>query len=511
MSITSLSFLIFFGISLGIYYLVPKKFQWMALLVFSLIFFHLSCADYTIIYVAASVLAANFCGRGISKSIEEGNSRRARIFLGIGLGVNILILAVLKYSDFFISNANIAVKLLGGSPLPRLDLLAPIGISFYTMQVMGYLLDTYWGICPAEPNIFKTALFVGYYPQLTSGPIARFAEVREELFSPHQFDSRQIVFGMQRMLWGIFKKLVISARIAVIVDTIYADTLTYDGFYIWVAAALFMFQLYTDFSGCMDIILGASECYGIKLPENFRTPFFSRSVQEYWQRWHITLGAWMRDYVLYPVLRSKAWKNFTKRVKNRFGKRAARQIPTVLGMLIVWILIGLWHGGGWKYIIGEGMWFWACITLAQLLEPVFKKITGKLKINTDCFSFRLFQSLRVFVLVAVGNIFFRLGSFKEALMTIKRGIFPNNPEIFFDRSLFNLGLDVPNFWVMIIGLLILLLISAIQEKCGSVREQIAKQNLVFRWTLWCGLIFGILIFGMYGPGYAAADFIYRGF
>lgn len=511
MSITSLPFLLFFAATIGVYYILPKRFQWIGLLIFSVAFFHFSAVDYTIIYAVVTVLVTTLCTRGIAKAKGTGNNGAARWWLALGLVVNIGILATLKYSNFIIRNINFVSSLVGNpTDIPQLNLLAPLGISFYTMSVVGYLLDVYWGICPVQPNLLKTALFVGYWPQLTSGPIARYNEVREQLYVGHKFDSRQIAFGMQRVLWGIFKKLVISARLAVVVDTIYGDTAIYGGYYIWLAAVLFMFQLYTDFSGCMDIILGASECYGIRLPENFRTPFFSRSVQEYWQRWHITLGAWLKDYILYPVLRSNVWKNMTKWIKLRWGKQAAKQIPSILGMLCVWLLIGLWHGGSWNYVLGMGVWFWFLIAAAQVLDPVFKKVIALLKVNTECFSWHLFQSLRVFVLAMIGNMFFRLNGFMKTLRVIKAGMFPNNPEIFFDGSLFRLGLDGPNFILMVVSLFVLLIISLLQEK-GSVREQIARQNLPFRWIIWYGLIFGILIFGMYGPGYNAADFIYQGF
>lgn len=510
MSITSLPFLIFFALSLGVYYIIPKRFQWIMLIVFSLVFFHFSGEDHTLVYAVATLFVTTLCTRGIAKAKEAGNGKKAKLWLMLGLAVNLGILATLKYSNFFLSNLNRVTSLLGRSQIPELELLAPLGISFYTMSVVGYLLDVYWEICPVQPSLLKTALFVGYWPQLTSGPITRYNEMKDQLYAGHPFDSRQVAFGMQRMLWGIFKKLAISARLGVIVDKIYSDTVTYGGFYIWVAAVFFLLQLYTDFSGCMDIVLGASECYGIQLPENFRTPFFSRSVQEYWQRWHITLGGWLRDYILYPVLRSKLWKRMTKWIKAHWGKRAAKQIPSILGMLLVWLFMGLWHGGSWKFIIGLGVWFWFLIAAAQVLEPVFKKIIAVLKINTNCFIWHLFQSLRVFGLAVIGNMFFRLDSFMITLRAMKSGMSLQNPEIFFDGSLYNLGLNRPNFIFMIVSLLVLLIVSVLQEK-GSLREQIAKQNIAFRWAIWYALIFGILVFGMYGPEYDPTDFIYRGF
>lgn len=370
MSLTSLPFLCFFGVSLLIYYVIPGKFQWIGLLLYSLAFFLLSSTPYTLLYLAASILSVSLC----ADVIVMRNRKYAKAALIVGLVINVGLLGLLKYSNFFIRTFNALCSVVHFPlSLPMLDLSVPLGISYYTLSVVGYLLDCYWGTISPQTSLGKTALFVGYYPQLTSGPVVRYKQVGEQLYERHIFDYQTVTFGLQRMLWGLFKKLVLSARLAILVDTIYSDPVMYPGLYIWLAAALFMFRLYTDFSGCIDIIMGASECYGIKLPENFRTPFFSRSVQEFWQRWHITLGGWMRDYILYPVLRTGALRRLTGWVKVRFGKKAARQIPSYLGMLCVWFLMGLWHGGAWKYVLGQGLWFWLMIVLSQVFEPLFKK------------------------------------------------------------------------------------------------------------------------------------------
>lgn len=511
MSLTSIQFLLFFSVSLIIYYALPGKFQWPTLLLSSVGFFVLSSTPYTLVYLAISIVSTTLCTRWINQGKVEHNNRKSQATLILGIVINLGILALLKYNGFVINNVNRIFSFAHVSiKLPALDLAAPIGISFYTLTVVGYLLDTYWGITGPQPSLLKTALFVSYYPQLTSGPITRHGEMGSQFGQCHKFDYETVTFGLQRMLWGVFKKLVISARLGIVVDSIYADTELYSGLYIWLAAALFMFQLYTDFSGYMDIIIGTSECYGIVLPENFRTPFFSRSVQEFWQRWHITLGSWMRDYILYPVLRTQAWRKLTKWTKVHLGKKAAKQFPSYLGMLCVWLLMGLWHGGGWKYILGMGLWFWAMIVLSQIFEPVFRKIISILRINTNCFSWHLFQSLRVFVLVCIGNMFFRLKSLTTTLQVMKAGLHWN-PWIFVDGSMFQLGLDRPNFTLALLCLGVLLIVSCLQEGGKSVRQHLAEQNLVFRWIVLFALFFGIVLFGAYGLGYDAQAFIYQGF
>ncbi len=512
MTISSLQFFCFFIISIIFYYLFPKKMRWMVLLFFSGVFFLLSSGIKTSLYLLGCILATHSSCMIIAQR-RDSEPGVAKIALAAGIVVNLSILAVLKYSNFFLRNWNLFAKICK-APL-RFDFeirwLAPIGISFYTLQAIGMILDTWWKITEPEKNIFKTALFVGYYPQLTSGPIAKYEDMKDSLYGGNEFSWTNFTHGLQRMVWGLFKKLVLSSRLSVIVNTIYGDIETYDGYYICLAAGLFMLQLYTDFSGCMDIIIGASETYGVNLPENFQTPFFARSVQEFWQRWHITLGGFMRDYLMYPLLRTNLWRKLTKRIKTGLGKKAAKQIPAYLSMLCVWFIIGLWHGGLYKYILGQGIWFWLCIVMEQAGEPIWSKMRKILHIRTESFGFHLFQSLRTFALVCFGNVFFRADSFDKAVEIIKKGFTAEpNPWIFFDGSLYRLGINEIDMRVLIVSLIILLIVSCLKEK-GSVRRMIDQQGVLFRWLVYYLLIFSVMVFGKYGPGYNAADFIYRGF
>lgn len=513
MSITSFQFLALFAVSLVLYYLIPAKVQWLALLLYSVCFFVLSSNVFTGIYLLINIVVTWLCTRLIERAKSSGAQKWSKRYLFMGIITNVGVLAVLKYSNFFISIINSVLRVTGTDfRFPETNFISPIGISFYTIISVGYLLDCYWlQTANSQTNLMKTALFIGYYPQMTSGPITRYQEMKEQLYVPHHFSYSKVAFGLQRILWGLFKKLVISTRVASIVNGIYGDLDSCCGLYIWTASFLFMLQLYTDFSGCMDIIMGASECYGIDLPENFRTPFFARSVQEYWQRWHITLGVWLRDYILYPILRTETWRKMTKWIKAHWGKQASKQIPSYLGMLCVWLLIGLWHGGGWKYILGMGLWFWSCIVLSQVFQPVFKKMILFLNIDTKSFSWHLFQSLRVFVLVSIGNMFFRLNSLSDTLRAIKGSFAIWNPWIFFDGSMMRFDVTHADLNIIIAGVFLLFMVGILQEKYTYARVWIRKQILPFRWLIWLGLFAAILIYGSYGPGYDAADFIYRGF
>lgn len=505
MTVTSLTFFAFFGLSLLVYYLLPLRFRWILLLISSFVFFCFAAASpWTILYLLGAVAAVWLCARGIRSALENGKQKQAKLLLLLGIFVPLGLLILLKYLGFFATNA----AAIFGKSVTLPQFAAPLGISFYSLSLIGYLLDVYWGQCEAEKNPARLALFTAWYPVMVSGPILRYSPMKDELFAEHRFDSRSFCFGLQRMLWGLFLKLVLSGRLGAAVDAIYADPVRYAGGYIWLAAGLFMLQLYTDFSGCMEIILGASECYGIKLPENFRTPFFSRSVQEYWQRWHITLGAWLRDYLLYPILRSGLWKRMTKWIRAHLGKKAAKRIPNDLGMLCVWLLIGLWHGGDWKFILGMGLWFWCCIALSRLLDAPCKKLCAKLHIPTDSLIWHIVQSLRVFVLVAIGNMFFRLDSLSAVFEAFRLGFQPAQDNVL-SGTLALLG--GPADWAILgVGLGLLLLVSCWQEK-GSVRQRIARWPLPLRWLIWLLLIAVIVVLGAYGPLYNAQDFIYERF
>jgi len=506
-TLVSFFFFIFFIISVIIYYLIPKKFQWRSLLVFGLVFFMLSSIKYTIVYLLASALLTFLSTSQMSKASEDNPPKK---WLIIGIVGNLAILAILKYIAFVLSNINAVARIAGGIPtlieLPAWA--APIGISFYTLSAIGYIADCYWGVCEPTGSFFKDLLFISYWPILTSGPILKHSVVTKELYSEHRFDINRISSGAQRMLWGISKKIVISSRLGMVVDTIYADPETYHGFYIWIAAVMFMLQLYTDFSGCMDIAIGASECYGIALPENFRRPFFSKSLQEFWQRWHITLGGWYREYILYPLLNTKWLTKIEKDMKKKHGRKYGRTVSSCIGMLFVWFLFGLWHGGQWKFVL-MGLFFWAIIVFETITNGWFNNLWKTLEVPTDTGGWKFLQCCKVFIIVTIGNMFFRLDSIKATFTAIRLG-FNWNPWIFFDDSLFQLGLARKDFTLTIVCLCVLLIVSLIQRK-GSVRELISRQPLIIKVAIYSALIFVPLFFGMYGTGYDAKAFIYEVF
>lgn len=512
MSFTSFYFLLFFTCLLGLYYIVPGKCRLPLLVLASLAFCYF--ADGLRLLLFLSVATVSTWIAAIKMEETEGQAGRNLWFYG-ALLLNLGVLAVCKYLNFFVYTG----RILGGLfhrdlTLKPFSIIAPLGISFYTFQVLGYLIDVSRGTCKAQRSLLKYAAFACFFPQLVTGPINRYPEMAETLYGEKKFDYTRITFGLQRIAWGFFKKLVISERLAVLVNTVYGDYHTYNGLYILFAAVCFTFQLYTDFSGAMDIALGVSEALGVKMAENFDTPFFSRSCSEFWRRWHITLGGWMRDYLFYPLLKTEVLAKVGDRAKKLLGKKRGKKVPTYLGMLVLWFTVGLWHGGSWNFIVGSGLLHFVYIVGGQLLEPAFRRIILFFKIDTECYSYHLFQRLRTFALITLGWVFFRASSFHAALSMLKSSLYPNI-WIFTDGSLFKLGLDAPDFIVGVLALGVLLKVSVLRERLHAegtgVRERLAGQNLVFRWILYYVLLFSIIIFGFYGPGYDPADFIYQGF
>ncbi len=511
MNITSLSFFFLFILSLCIYYIVPRRFRWCALLVYSAYFFWQSSQWYTAIYLVGGIVVTWLCANAMAVFQRNEDDKTTRLFLFLGLFVNLGMLAVLKYSNFVVQTINGITGLFGHpANLAKVYLEAPAGISFYTLGVVAYLVNVYWQVSAPQKRLLKTGLFVSYWPLLTSGPIIRYDDVKAELYGRNKLRYKNVTWGLQRMLWGIFLKLVISTRLGTMVDTIYGDMNTYQGLYIWLAGALFMLQLYTDFSGCMDIIIGASECYGIHLPENFHNPFFAVTIQEYWQRWHITLGLFLKDFVMYPLLRTKWIGKLTKWVKAHWGRKASKTIPTYVAMLILWFCNGLWHGGDWKYIVGEGFWFWLTILIEQTVGPFITKPLEKIGLNKEAWWWKGIQIIRVFLTVVVGNFFFRLSTTTEALTAIRLSFHGWRHGFMIGGEFANLNTDLPDLIVLIVSLVLLLIHDIMQEK-QDIRERISGWVLPLRWVIWLLLIAAITIFGVYGPGYDAAAFIYGRF
>ena len=315
MGITSFYFILFYAIVLFLYYLLPGKYQWIILLSASVVYYVLSGNVLLIFYPLFAVMVC-YIGINVMSNAKEKEKylrekgkdpeKRRKAALLFVIFSNLAILILLKYINFGINTINgIASWFVTENEIfSGFKWLIPLGISYYSLSLIGYVIDVYYGIAQTQWNPAKLALYGLYFPTMVSGPILQYREDGEQFFAAHSFDYKQVTQGMQRMLWGFFKILVISERMGLVADTVYGDYKNYPGFYIWIGTIAFAFQLYTNFSGGMDIALGLSQTFSIKLPENFERPFFSKNISEYWRRWHITLGIWMKEYIFYPILRS---------------------------------------------------------------------------------------------------------------------------------------------------------------------------------------------------------------
>lgn len=511
MGITSFYFLCFFTFILIVYYVIPKKLQWGLLLVCSVAYYLLTGNGMLILYPVVSVTACYVGIRMLSaKSAEDVKKRKSILVLTVLVNIGILI--VLKYVNFGIYTIDGIAKLFGSSEelIKSVDFLIPLGVSFYTFSLLGYVVDVYYGLAMPQKNYLKLMLYGMYFPVIISGPILKYREHGEQFFEPHTFDYVRVTRGLQRMIWGFFKKLVIAERLGMLVDTVYGAYMTYPGAYIWFATVCYAFQLYTDFSGCMDIVLGMSESLGIILPENFQTPFFSGSIAEYWRRWHITLGVWMKEYVFYPVMRTGFFTNLNQSWREKFGKKKGKQYATFAAMFILWLTVGIWHGGDWKFVIGSGLLHWFYIVMEEVLAPPCAHFMEKFRINAKGRAVGVVRIVRTFFLVCIGDLFFRAASVGDAFAMLRESVAVWNPSVLINGSLFELGPERIEVVIVAAALLLLYLVSLLQQK-GSVRERIARMPLPVRWMIWYALLFGVILFGCYGPGYSASEFIYQGF
>lgn len=532
MSLISLEFTVFFLIVMIVYFMLPAKMQWLWLLIAGAVFYYFNATALQCL-VFAVYLAVNYAA---SLRITEESRNPARVFRAVII-FDVIMLMGLKYTNFFYDiyrwvaglsghriNEGVYMKVIYYS-----DALCPPRISYFSLIVMGYLTDVYWGRVKLQRNPGKFALFASYFPLMTSGPIVQYEQVSGSLWDrKHDFSYERFIFGAQRVLWGIFKKLVISERLAVMVNEIYDSYELYPGLYVVFAAACFAFQLYTDFSGLMDIVLGFSQILDIPLPENFNTPFYSESLAEFWRRWHITLGGWLKSYVFYAVQETEAMRRFRKFCTKKLGRKKLRQynFPQYIGLLISWFLIGLWHGGGFNYIFGVGVYMGLVIITSELCQPVFKKLTEILHIKTQCFSYTLFKRVRTFFLFIFGLSFFRADTLSYGFSMWRSAFSVFNPWIFFDRSLYSLGIDESEFHILIFSMLILLTVSVLEHKYNGVltpaegmpcpqmehvRSLIRKQNFIFRLLLFIILFIMIICWGHYGSEFNSSDFIYGRF
>lgn len=494
MVFNSTQFLIFFPIVVLVYLIIPKRVRYIWLLAASYYFYMCWNKKY-IVLILFSTIVTYAAGLLIEKA--ESVKVKKWIIAG-GFTLNLGVLFFFKYFDFALLNLNRVLSILHIEAVDDpFNFLLPVGISFYTFQALGYMIDVYRGDCKAIRNPFKYALFVSFFPQLVAGPIERSKNLISQIESMDtkflvSFD--RITKGFAMMVWGMFMKMVIADRAAIFVDNIFEYTYalgTFDG----IAGALgFAVQIYCDFGGYSAIALGAAAIMGFDLMENFNTPYFATGIADFWRRWHISLSTWFRDYLYIPL-----------------GGNRCSKLKKYRNVMITFLVSGLWHGAAWNYVVWGGLHGFYQI-VEDLISPVKEKAEKALRIKTDNFSYKFGNILVTFAFTCFAWIFFRAPSFSEALHYIKRMFTNYNPWILFNDDIFRFGLDIKEMNILIAAVALLLIADIIRYVKGlNPGEFLYKQNLWFRWAVLIILVVVILVYGEYGIDFDSNSFIYFDF
>jgi D-alanyl-lipoteichoic acid acyltransferase DltB (MBOAT superfamily) len=528
MSLTSVRFLFFIVAVFFVYFVTPKRYQYLTLLAGSYVFYYWLSAGVMVFLLITTAtvffgaLALERCNARMRSQPGDATpdpaaraarkkslSAQKKWILTAVLLVNFGILALLKYGELINATLRLVWPVSTGDPLSFRALALPLGISFYTFQSVGYLIDVYRGKYAAERNPAKFALFVSFFPQIIQGPIARYDSLAQQLFEPHTFDFQRAKDGILLIGWGFIKKLIVADRLAALVTTVFAQPADYGGSILFVAAFTYGLQVYCDFSAGMDIAGGVAEVMGIRIAKNFQQPYYANAIADFWRRWHITLGTWMRDYLFYPLSLSRPFGRLAKTVRNRWGMRWSKIIVSGIISFIVFTVVGIWHGAEVKYIL-YGFWNGTLIMLAILLEPLFARALTALHIRQDSRAWRAFRIVRTLVLLSIGRSIVCSLSASTALAAIGKMVFAFAPADLFGGTLGTLGMNGFDYAVVAAVLAVVFWIDHLHEQGKPVRASLARAPLVWRWALYFVMIFALLMLTPAG-GTLSGNFIYAQF
>ena len=504
---TVLYLLVFLPITAVCYQLFPKKARWMVLLLSSYIFYW-SFSGALLFYLIGSSLFTHY----ICVMLDWVQNRdTAKKILRFGIIVMLGVLIWTKYRFVFAVNLYRILNSPGIFAPPRAEtIILPLGISFYTLQAVGYMTDVYWHRTEVFPHPGKTALFLGFFPQIMEGPISSYTQTADSLWKGEPIRFCNLSEGSIRILWGLFKKLIIADRLYVPVSKIFDEYKNYHGALIAAAAIGYTIQLYMEFSGCMDIVNGSSLVFGIRLPENFRQPFFAVDAADFWRRWHISLGTWFRTYVFFPITVSSSVKKAGTFLRTRYNTVAAQTGILTVSLFCVWICNGFWHGPRWSFIF-YGMYYFLILLLASVFAPVRKKILKKSHIRSDALWYRVIRMMKTWIIIFTGELFFRAEGLDQGIYMFKSMFRDFSLRQLFGRGNLGLGLDMADYIAVAGGCMIVLAVDIIKETNILGNKRVQNFCLPLRWSLYYALIFSVIFFGAYGTGYQTVDLIYAGF
>lgn len=508
MELKSLSYLVFISIVVLLYFSVHKwkNAQKYVLLCANLLFIYAASGIRSLCIIIILTIVSYMLGRSVEKDVLNKRKEKAKITMLIGVFFSV---GILCYFKFFKESFDLVRNFAMQHSISLSPLVTPIGISYFSLTMIAYVLDIYHKKHESEKSFLDYLTFITYFPSIIEGPINLYKKTAYQIKETHKFDTERVIKGAQRLLWGYVKKIIIADRIGILVTAILQDELS-SGFILLWAMVLYSFQIYADFSGGIDVIMGITEILDIKLTENFHSPLVSKSVTEYWKRWHISLGEFMEKYIYYPIVLNRRVMKFSKKISNKYLQKV---FSATLASVIVFVIVGIWHGTGWNYVV-YGCYQAFFVSSAILMKPIYKKVTSILRLPADSISWNLFRVGRTFIILTLGRYFIRAHDLTQAIALFKKtcsGLQLHGLHILFDDSLFQYGLDYKNVILMYIGILLMIIVDIVHENKVHIREIIMKQDIVFRYVLYLLAIFSIIIFGIYGPEFSGSSFIYAEF
>ena len=506
MQFLSYYFIILWVLAFALYYLFPKKMQWYVLLAVSLLFYVIGSRGipYALLITAVTTYG---CGLYLKKSLETQKAKaaqcgdkeqkktvklafekkRKRVQI-LYFAVNLALLVFHKYTG---------------------NIIMPIGISFYTLTAMSYVIDAGRENCEVEPNFLKVLLFLSYLPAITQGPFNRFADMKKQFEAEHEFNYEKMLRSIQRFVWGAFKKLVIADRIGIFVDRVFSnDTSAVSGSIYACAVVFYMLQLYADFSGYIDMAAGISESFDVALPENFKRPYFAKSVAEFWRRWHITLGTWFKDYVMFSFAMSAPGRKLGKFCKKKWSLLGKHVVP-ILGTMLVWFFTGVWHGRTINYMLW-GVYYGLIMSLSLVLESNYPVWKQKLHIKEGK-GYQMFCMIRTWLIVFAADVLIRSENLAQAGAVFGAFFTRFHVKALLSSTLTSYGLSKYEFLLLFAALLIWFLVSVLEERGKDVRACLAAKPVIIRWVCYYGIVLLVLITGIYGGNYDTAAFLYQSF
>lgn len=492
MFFNSVEYAIFFTLVFFVFHLLPAKIRPIWLLVASYFFYANWNIKYTLLiffvtvvtFVSAILISKLKCKLRLKQNLTKRNLRLSKTVLIITMVLCFGLLIYYKYANFLLRNINFIIGKINSKTFSTLDIILPVGISFYIFQAVGYVIDVYNGKTKVEKNILIYSLFVSYFPQLVAGPIERSKNLIHQLKNPAKLTSERLREGLFLILFGLFQKVVIADRIANIVDPVFSDFCNYTGIEISIAVLLFGIQIYCDFAGYSNIAIGSSRLLGVDLMLNFNAPYLASSVVDFWRRWHISLTSWFTDYLYIPL----------------GGNRKGR-LRKYINTLIVFLVSGAWHGASWNFV------FWGAINgIMNIISSIRKE--KKVKYNYSIFD-KVANIVGTFILIDFSWLFFRAESLSNAFAMIRKsvGYIGVGPFLRGD-SLDKVFGNASNLLLIIVVVSILICFDVIQNKKKGLYEFIGKQKIIYRWIIYLTLISFIVLFGAYGEEYEQVNFIY---